>query len=79
MKVGLGVRLDVLEHLAHVVARGKIAARTTQNDEADGFGLARNGVGVLFQRLEHILVERVQLLRAIQRERRCAAAILPAD
>ena len=36
-------------------------------------------VDVLVQRLEHLLGQRIELLRAIERQRRRAAAILPPD
>ena len=73
------MRLDVLENLVHVVARGEIHARAAQHDDTDFLRLARNGIDVLVQRLEHILGQRIEFLRTIQRESRDPAAIFPPD
>src|SRR5277367_6953824 len=69
----------MLEHLAHVVARRKVAARTAQDDQTDGLGLARDGIGVHLESFEHVFAQGIQFLGAIQRERRRATVILPAD
>ena len=42
-------------------------------------GLARNRIDVLFQRLEHVLGQRIEFLGTIQRQRRRTAAIFPSD
>src|SRR6202035_2598154 len=74
-----GMGFYLLENLIHIVARREIGAGTAQNDETDFARLARNGIHVFCERFEHVLRQRIQLLGAIQRQRRHTAAILPSD
>src|ERR1700676_410179 len=79
MKVGLGMRLHVLQHLLHVIACGEISARTAQDHQSNGSGLARDGIDMRLERLEHVLGKRIEFFGAIQGQRCRAAVILPSD
>ena len=59
VEMRFGVCLHMIEDLAHVIAGREIEARAAEDHETYFFGLARNCVDVLAQRLEHTLGERV--------------------
>jgi hypothetical protein len=77
--MGLGMRLDVFEHLVHVVAGREIRADAAQDDEADFLGLARDRVDVHVQRFKYFLGQGIQLLRTVQPQSRQTAVIFPTD
>src|ERR1700722_8261956 len=78
MKMRFRMRLHMFEDFMHVVACRKGGARATQYDEADGAGLPRERVDMVVKRLEHIFGQGIQLLRAVEPQRRRAAVIFPA-
>src|SRR6202044_2547507 len=79
MKVRLGMRLHMLEHFMHVVARREVITRTSQDHEADWLRRARNAVHVMSELFEHVSRQRVEFLGAIQRQRCDPAAVLTSD
>src|SRR5579863_8171901 len=75
--VGLRVRPDLAQHLAHVVTGGEVAAGTAQDHQTYGLGLALERIDMLLQRLDELFRESIEPLGAVEGEDRGARMILP--
>src|SRR3974390_214509 len=77
MIVKLGTSLDILSDFHKIITGREVSARTAYDYKADRLGFAGDCINMLFQRLEDVFGERIELFGPIERENGGLVLIFP--